>query len=123
MAEYCTRCGAALDSGLAYCTSCGAPVDGPQAPAPTSFAPPEAGGLKKMSTATLVIIIFVAVLAVGGIAAGIFFLSGGATGDCVRIFEGTRSEYPNYSEAECDAFCEPLRFGSCFFEPYIAHPT
>ncbi len=123
MAEYCTSCGAALATGLAYCTDCGAPVGGPQAPAPTGIASPGAGGLKKMSTATLVIIIFVAVLAVGGIGAAIFFFSGGATGDCVYIFEGRRNEFPNYSEAECDAFCEPLRFGSCFFEPYLAHPT
>lgn len=76
-----------------------------------------------MGTATIVIIVIVAALAVGGIGAAIFFLSGGATGDCVYTFEGRVSRFPNYSEAECDQYCAGVQFGGCFFEPYVIQPT
>jgi hypothetical protein len=58
----------------------------------------------------------VVVLVILAIAAGLLLSNGfEATGDCVYVFEGTTYRYPDYTEAECDAYCSNVRYGSCYW--------
>lgn len=133
---FCTSCGTVLEANDRFCTSCGVsvpgPAPGPAAPAPPpgaamappppgypgAYAPPAGtGGAMRTVVILVVLLVIVAVAAVAFIS-----LTGGATGDCVYTFEGRTSRYPNYSESECDAYCSNVRYGSCWFDPYMVTP-
>ncbi len=111
------HCGGPLVAGDQFCMTCGqpaAPAGAPPPPGPQYGPPP--GGPKSSSLAIPIIIVIVFLLIGGGIAA-LFLLDGfGATGPCVYVFEGQYNRYPNYTEAECDAYCSRIQYGSCWWD-------
>lgn len=118
MARYCTSCGTPVESGQQFCTNCGQPVGGLPSAAPGASAPYPGRVRRGANSRLILVVIVVVVIAIGGAAA--YFLAGpGAAGDCVYIFEGTTNRYPDYSEGECDAFCADVRFGGCYWDPYL----